>query len=409
MSAMSAGGAAGANDPGSVPQQPAEISPSPPTSTQSHQQTKHAPQTPTLSFAAAVTPRAPSARIIAKTAAKTSAAAAQPADVTSPVRPPQAPAAARSAKRSLASALAESAAAPAAASAHAPAAAATGSAGPASADSGSAPPTKSARTAKAASARGNPNPPPPSLFQDAQQLRRMQIQSNRSDIVVLRCARPAQDILGPAHVHKSATGQVTSISVPPKRLHLARARTWLRRELQLGKKPLAQPAPVPSPADGQPVTVAAVQQHVAQLRLDALMFAVYATVSITILPPPPNGESFTLRLEYPSTAVGEFCKGAFEQRMEPQQQPHRAEEEHMSAVRVSEAATPRPFGSVSSGTERFVCGLLRGGPWRMLTPSPKDISRVLAPYINTPEFEPSTYSQGCRPAHREGSNLMGCQ
>ena len=363
-------------------QQPAEIAPPSLAPTQSDEQKTRPPQTPTRTASAptaALNPRPQSARILAKTAAKTATAAAQPVDVTSPARPPHAPAsAARSAKRSLANAFADSAAVPAAASALAPKpAAAAGLAGPASADS--APPAKSARTAKAASARGNPNPPPPALFQDAQQLRRMQIQSNRSDVVVLRCARPAQEILGPAHVHKSAAGQVTSISLPPKRLHIARARTWLRRELQLGKKPLQQPAPVPSPADGQPVTTAAVQQHVAQLRLDALMFAVYATVSITILPPPPNGESFTLRLEYPSAAVGEFCKGAFEQRMEPQQQPHRAEEEHKSAVRAGAPAAPHPFASVSSGTERFVCGLLRGGPWRVLTPTPKDISRMLTP------------------------------
>jgi hypothetical protein len=267
-----------------------------------------------------------------------------------------------------------------------------------------APPSKARRTAEATTAHAGiatATSRPPSLFQDAVLLKNMHIDPTRLDTLVVRCAGNPEDILGTAYVQRAETGEITSLMLPPRKLHTQRARRWLRRALRL-PPPTVDIVPPSNATDGTSTsapTAATVDEFIRRATtgtspLEPLTFAIFATSSISISLPPLSRakNSFTLRFHYCHADLGKHCLSTLRSRLADSvpelQRKERKDSDSEGDITMTAAApvsssassrsVPKPFLSVMPARDRFVCGVIRRWPWRGLAPSVEDVDRQLS-------------------------------
>ena len=247
---------------------------------------------------------------------------------------------------------------------------------PAASPSASSSSSAAAKTAAAATAQSessalappntSPAPRPKErLFQDQSLLRDLGIQATREEVVVLQVLRPLKEILGAAWVRTDPTG-ATKVSLPPPRFQTATARVWFRRAFALP----AQHAPLPAPpalsgavdlaASGEEREV--MRERFRSLHADPLVAVAFSSTKIRILPARSGHDSFTLVLTYPNPIYGAEALRAL------------SDKRDAATPSRQVAASSFPFGTMSFGRERYMCGMLRRFPTGLGLPSPQELS-----------------------------------
>jgi hypothetical protein len=218
-------------------------------------------------------------------------------------------------------------------------------------------------------------PPPPPLFQDGQFLRKVGAATSRADTVVLRVPESIEKVLLGGYVRRSESqpNAPARVSLPPQRLHTARARVYLRRRLGLSLPSRSLPQlPGATAAARAALSSDEVQRHIARVEQEchvgALAQAVYGCDSISILRPASGvvEPSFSFRLSYAHAELGRAAVAAFEA------SARSAASSSAAAASASATASGAPLLSVAHGMERFVCGVIRKWPSRF-TPSEEEL------------------------------------
>lgn len=217
-------------------------------------------------------------------------------------------------------------------------------------------------------AKGSPAPRPKErLFQDQSLLRELNIQATREEVVVLQVRRPLKEILGTAWVRTDPSGAI-KVSFPPARFQTATARVWFRRTFALP----AQHAPLPPPpalSDALDLAAAAAEgesmrERFRSLHVDPLVVAVFTTAKIRILPSRSGHDSFTLVLTYPNAVYGAEALRVLSEKRDAA----------AAARSMQSASSSFPFGAMSFGRERYICGVLRRFPTGLGLPSSQELA-----------------------------------